>query len=121
MKEQLISFKTAKLAKEKGFDWETKLGYCTTNDVYPIGYVIINTGYGCLSAPTQSLLQKWLREECKINIQIESSPEFNDWIYTIWEKDFCYYIADGDGGDTYEKALEEGLLEALKLIKKAKL
>jgi hypothetical protein len=130
MQEELISFKTAKLAKEKGF-WSDKIGfvkclYTNEGQVYE--------GYDDdfkIPAPTQSLLQKWLRK--KHNIYVIPIPEEdlpNDsWIcqlqyispakskhlvkiiiYPEWYKGV-------EEAGTYEQALEAGLYEALKLIK----
>ena len=65
MKEQLISFSTAKLAKEKGFDNYDVANYYREG----INYALNNSGtstikeVGNYPAPTQSLLQKWLREK----------------------------------------------------------
>ena len=104
MKEQLISFKTAKLAKEKGCELK--------GVIYEDGGV---------SLCTQSLLQKWLREEHNLHIEVCSGKGH-------------YYVKHGGIEDmllqeleilngkkikfkTYEEALEKGLQEALKLIK----
>lgn len=71
MKEELISFKCAKLAKEKGFNvvvWDyyekdTNKHYCSiTREHYNKGYNI--------SAPTQSLLQRWLWETHHIWVEV---------------------------------------------------
>ena len=70
------------------------------------------------SAPTQSLLQRWLREKHKINISmINGSNTVNLYYYEI--NMFNKFPIKGDGSKnyTYEQALEEGLYEALKLIK----
>jgi len=104
MKEKLISLECAKLAKEKGFN------------IICRDFSIIGDGKDTQSLyiPTQSLLQKWLRE--KHNIYI--------WI-TDWDKKYGVEITDNEGNKyqsqgigTYEQTLEVGLLEALKLIKK---
>ena len=73
------------------------------------------------AAPTQSILQKWLRDEHKVFVQIE--------VDQTYEPKFCFglwwYCGDGEweGGTdrsdlyyTYEEALEAGLQEALKLV-----
>ena len=106
MKEQLISFETAKLAKEKGFNIKI---YKNTIDYE-------------LNPPTQSLLQKWLREVHKIHIEIEIAADEElvniiPFIYqiSIYKQKEGYFPRDFY--NTYEEALEEGLLEALKLIK----
>jgi len=70
MKEQLVIFETARLAKEKGFNEET-LYYFRSE--HSLGKNVItyrtNTQMNVWedtqekwSAPTQALLQKWLRE-----------------------------------------------------------
>jgi hypothetical protein len=131
MKEELISFKTAKLAKEKGFDetcslyWQSEGVLC---DKLLRGNWNLKDLDKAFLAPTQSLLQKWLRE--KYNIEVESSRNSNEWVEFIKNKhnaDYplysCTIIQDGDlvygcktHGNTYEEALEEGLQEGLKLI-----
>ena len=120
MEEQLISLETAKLAKEKGFNEECYFTY----DKISKEYCIFKSEYSetnseinkyIYSAPTQSLLQKWLRE--KHNILIFPYINFQ-------EKDYFYCSIFPKNGDrfstedflTYEEALEVGLQEALKLI-----
>lgn len=133
MTEELISFETAKLAKEKGFD-----GYC---------YDCFNS-YGCLNSngwceyiqdndtilpfkssalkkedflrPTQSLLQKWLREvhEIEVNPAQSFTKGGIKMQYNISVESYKYnHLGKYIYGNTYEEALEIGLQEALKLIK----
>ena len=119
MKEQLINFSTAKLAKKKGFNWKTMYHYCGRKVISGGGYETSENSYRhttLIDAPTQSFLQKWLREERDITIEIsfdtitfgyrifnpfKSSDYFSKWIFKTF---------------TYEEALEEGLLAGLKLI-----
>ena len=81
MEEQLISFETVKLAKDKGFDVDK---YLSIDDENPKN---INSNYNPQNYQpwylniTQSLLQKWLREEHNIHINIEydySENHFED-------------------------------------------
>ena len=142
MKEELISFETAKLAKEKGFDLKCIENYDPEGIIQPwdsledvVGnysdideYLYHNNsslGKNYVSAPTQSLLQKWLREEYNIHITV--------WLEDSSGKDFICSYGDSSSMDqalihdenteelmhftTYELALEKGLQEALKLIK----
>jgi hypothetical protein len=142
MEDVLISFETAQLAKEKKFDLEVQA--MTVGKDYPI---VFNpqeespynwnskAGY---SIPTQSLLQKWLREKHKIILFvqheiIDSSESAYTWAIKI-------YIPDGIEGTSkkresdfwkrmdsfnheqawwksYEEALEKGLQKSLKLCK----
>ncbi len=167
MKEQLISFETAKLAKEKDFnilqhsyyfeDGEFKENSLKgTNGYYGEEYefnlsefnenwndkwLTKKTGdrcFGCskqkgyletFSAPTQSLLQRWLREVH--NIYVESYHDLTSdgtkiQFYTSWgflqqkdkngNRNVNGWYDEYNDWKTYEEALEIGLQEALKLI-----
>lgn len=126
MTEELISFETAKLAKEKGFfsfnveDFYTvdkKLVYLR---LYPDESQdeFIDKTRLLTPTPTQSLLQKWLRDKHKINISVEPDWDTGNivkcYVITIW---FDKIIEPLKDHKTYEQALEKGLQEALKLIK----
>ncbi len=125
MKDELVSFETAKLAKEKGFDISTSIVNLT-----------VGTGE-VISIPTQSLLQRWLREVHNYNIQIES--ENGVWCYIVktlpskQDRDFADSKVCEDGDlwlrseimnldwysqeyMSYECALEAGLQYTLKII-----
>ena len=118
MLDELVSLETAKLAYEKGFNIITYPFY-EQFDIKLNRHKNLHEGY---SAPTQSLLQRWLREKHNIHIEIElaSDHELNILIPYIYQFDI---YKDGDGVfdrnfyNTYEEALEVGLYEALKLIK----
>lgn len=154
--DRIVSYKIAKLLKEKGFDWNCYAIYDTRN---PNGFVyeaseeathcdfdnvnIFNnssTEYDFLiAAPTQSLAQKWLREVHNINILV--TYEFIDDSEIAYAWNIVEHVEEGfnrkkDVWDfykskssitkyrmwynTYEEALEEGIIEALMsiLIKK---
>ena len=131
MEDTLIKFETAKLAKEKGFpqepnklkipyynykgefkgdvkDWLRK--YLKNEDTSDVESV---------SAPTQSLLAKWLRERYNIHVtsQIGNLDFINTYHYDIRYIDKNKFKCKVKGNfKTYEEALEAGLQEALKLI-----
>jgi len=122
MTDQLISFETAKSAKEKGFSngstsyWNGILDLQTYDPKFHPNVVHTNNIMQRFryEAPTQSLLQKWLREEHKIDIIIHVTSTTNEYWAHIpnfirgdW-KSICFKI--------YEEALEQGLQQALKLI-----
>lgn len=70
-------------------------------------------------APTQSLLQKWLREKYKIILIIGYQYEYDSTPYSYWiykEEQSLPINQWVDDLETYEEALEKGLQEALKLI-----
>ena len=123
MEEQLISFETAKLAKEKGFYIDCEHGFRINEDgdveFYECWHLHLSDHYekhiketdflyGC---PTQSLLQKWLREVHNIHVVIVGSPLYSPCVMlggtNYWRQ---------DDELSYEEALEKGLQEALKLI-----
>jgi len=134
MKDELISFSTAKLAKDKGFDVPCITVYLTNEMTYDTQYYdslydnsnndeifSLNhkeTSIVC-SAPTQSLLQRWLREKHGISVLVSIDGElmYNWDIFplspttTSQEAGKNYYVTG-----IYEEALEEALLQALKLI-----
>ena len=131
MKEQLISYETGKLAKEKGFDIPSdtcfiigdKKGGSSTRvwkDNDDTKHMIRNP-YFKMYQNTQSLLQKWLREEKRIIVNATPTDNWDDWCYTILGEDLMspfFMILENHGGfKSYEEALEEGLKEALKALK----
>lgn len=151
MKEQLITFDTAKLAKEKVFDLGVNQSYIIYKESYKydddpnhresynVGDIEINTHYhvnNCkgidlsnelyeaYSAPTQSLLQKWLREVHAIHIQIQvlgqfvnGKNKFYSQVIEFGENKWISKLISEKTKFTYEEALEIGLQESLKLIK----
>ena len=141
MKEQLINFETAKLAKEKGFDVYTKKVYVETLEytlemgrggdcTFPYQAPrILNSGrfdtYDIVhcNAPTQELLKKWLREKHNIHMTVDLFPHTEkDRMYQVhgdYKNGEYWNWVDYDGNGTfsnYEDALEFGLQEGLKLI-----
>lgn len=140
--EGYITLKTALLAKLLGFDWECDNVYENSECVKLMYYEGDGTGYtkngnsgigtteiDC-TAPTQSLLHRWLREEYNIDVVI--TPErFKDGInycvqaeqFDLSSDDSYAFVVKGsslfnDNGEypAYELAMEKGLYEGLKLI-----
>lgn len=126
MQEQLISLETAKLAKEKGFLWDCENEYNFNGtlrfDRNPPMYIskyFCNDSLSYFSAPTQSFLQKWLREVHDIHIKVlvyedEGIKSFECTIYSKLVEEEVY---DEKTYPTYEEALEQALIESLKVIK----
>jgi hypothetical protein len=123
MKDTLISFETAKLAKEKGFNWKVNnyfqlktISGGVFEEYLEDSNQDINSDFpqnALFSRPSQSLLQKWLRE--KHNIEVYIIP----WIYnnkTVYDF-FVNYEGESRAYSTYELALETSLIEGLKHIK----
>lgn len=100
IEERTISYDLFESAKLKGFEDYT-------------------THKGKIVLPTQSKLQKWLRDKYFINISIDVGQLINNWMYDIYSfkspntlnismSDMIY--------QTYEDALEIALFETIKHI-----
>ena len=113
MEEKLVSYNVAKLAKEVGFSVVTEYRFFYNSELTT--KTPSQSSKPTIYAPTQSLLQKWLREVHNIDISI--SPSLEKWYYyTIYLNKIC--MDDNEQPlKTYEQAIEEALQEALKLIK----
>lgn len=132
MTEEFVTLETAKLLKEKGFKEDVFTFYeadCVEGDFELFeSYEAenFNARADNFSAPTQSIALKWLREIKGVYVWVEPV------IGKRWKVSFCDFnvptedsdwmeneINKGNGYpvyDTYEKALEVGILETLKLI-----
>ena len=111
MKEQLISFETAKLANITGFTAKFNIDNWYNQDGIQNHHYQLET-YPCT---TQSLLQKWLREEHNIYLTIFNYSKEPNEVLGFRSHIFPYLLTQVFS--TYEEALEKGLQEALKLIK----
>ena len=121
MREELISFTTAKLAKEKRFKIFGEKAYTIDGE----GCIAITSSffnarkYPIYNVVTQTFLQKWLRETKNIMIFIDFHLSEHYFVARIvckensgWES----YKVSNSESKLYERALEIGLQEALKLI-----
>lgn len=130
MTEEHVTLETAKLLKAAGFkeyintfydlvykggsgpEYERDESYDAQN---------YNASVNSFSAPTQYIAQKWLRENKNLHITIYNSA--SGYTYDISKADmgtvlYCFPEGPNDAGnwDTYEEALEAGIIKALKLI-----
>lgn len=116
MEDQLVNFETAKVAKEKGFKIKCDYGFNLQGlESYDTS---IDRANGLLiDRPTQSLLQKWLREIHNIDV-FAMSVRFTGYeeigYYTYCIKGI--YPIKNYRLNSYEEALDIGLFEELKLI-----
>ena len=125
--DEIVTFEVAKLAKEKGFPQDV-FGTCEMKSscyledgrFYKDGCIYpIENAY---TAPTQSLLQRWLREEKKISVEVSWFEVGKKYFWVVKDmnnhdvfkpnttKCMTFY-------DTWEQALESGLKYALKELK----
>lgn len=132
MNEDIVSFETAKVAKEKGFNWSCVKHYDKNGSIFMDDMSNDENDHDEYAAPTQALLQKWLREEHRINVESNYLPNIDQYKCLFIPMDLPkpktfdsiseglnsrkkylgknkYYI--------YEDALEDGLYQALILIK----
>ena len=119
MKEDLISFETAKLAKKKGFNPEgyTVSGYSINgkNSCMAFSTSFSLTKYPILTC-YQAILHRWLRETHNIFIYVDYQGR--PYIKDVKGKTLAEVSKDGKYcGFKYEEGLEMALFEALKLIK----
>lgn len=131
MEERLVNFKTAELAKEKGFKIPVIHGYNSAGNIYIKCHQSkhYNNVKGDFSAPTQSLLQKWLIENHNIYVKEEwfpkedGSPEWGIMLMQGIDNAFNKTFSNFSFNDYYglrEDAIEKACQEGLKLIKNDK-
>lgn len=120
--EDYISFETAKLLKEKGFNERVK-SYYTESGL--AGYMLAlketkNTELdnGFISRPTIQMTMKWLREKgwfiCIIPLAFHCGEKASKFGYNIWAGDNLEvdeFITPAL--DTYEEACEYGIMYCL--------
>jgi len=144
MKElKIASYETVKLAVKKGFDWiqsdDKFYDFYGELDYTFQGYKESTSEYSRYPAPSLELLQKWLREEYNvhINIFVQKSIGYKlnrAFYYSVTKeiddirvkevtnkldktKEIFKEWVDKKANKSYEEALEFGINEALKLVK----
>ncbi len=133
MKESLITFDLAVLAKQKGFNlescrngWHGDFGPLVGDDYpflgtysYYVRCLCNNKEEHQIQRPTQSELQTWLRDDEKVMVWLEPVGKDNHdsvlwtWKLIDWSKNND--TVDGFCKLSYEDALEAGLITALNL------
>lgn len=130
--EDYVSFETAKLLKEKGFNVECLMSYVDKDlmNVYdsdfPSEYELVNCDSEVVDAPTLQMAMKWLREVHKVIPIILTGENSQDSFYywfridTIkegkWED--AIYREDEKAFPTYEQACEAAIKYCLKNLVK---
>ena len=131
IEESYVSFETARMLKEEGFNVPCRGVYVTDRTGYyefreydnkqTADDLCWNTEDGFqyeYLAPTQALAARWLREEHHIFIML--TPVIQGWMYDLFDlKKHQYILCNEDAmTESYEVAFETALREAIKLIKK---
>lgn len=133
MEKQIITIETLQLAKEKGFKPKTVSTSWTFKSLLGEGKLAIGAlvNLQCQSN-LLSEIQKWLRDEHKIDIQIlRNKPGYDEYFVEIYKTDdsskYDFLILKEDDGvyikwfPKYEEAQEQALYKALMLIENEKL
>lgn len=122
--EEICTYEMCKLAKEKGFPQDecgVNIGYYAWDGlrkIHPLvnSFAWYNDEYNhdnLFLAPTQSLLQRWLREEKGIIVIPYYRPVLRMWSATYELTSPCTFEDLRKCFNTYELALEDALKYAL--------
>ena len=121
--ESYVSFKTAKLLKEAGFNVPCKSQYSEGMGVWNVEYTYDFNADDCgYSRPTQALAARWLREVHGIVVDVTFCPpkQEKNWKFFIGEIENMVWEGDYDSSNerylTYEEAMEDAIRQALRLI-----
>lgn len=135
MELQIASLELSQLSKQVEFNWETHYSYAEDNtkqidfhsaidlmgeDKFTIEDIKASedNGYKAYFAPEIDLLSKWLRDIHNINTYVvyKKDEPINKWELHL-QTEFEVEYVPNEIYETYEKALEEGLLQALLYLK----
>lgn len=131
IEESYVSFETAKLLKEAGFEANLKTTYVEEEKdewaFWESGTKRSDYNYfdDTIACPTQALAARWLREKHDTFVKMERVGNFDGkkfrfyWSYSLISvSTACLKSISGGRYDSYEEALEAGLQEAIKMVKK---
>ena len=122
IEEQFVSFDTARLLKEAGFNAPCYAQYSEKgvqwDASYPDNFNADEFGYSC---PTQALAARWLREAHNLHVFACIEYPTGTWFYCIADTT-APCAREGmnmpeANHDTHEGAMEAGIQEAIKFIK----
>ncbi|MBU3813528.1 MAG: hypothetical protein H9791_03345 [Candidatus Bacteroides intestinipullorum] len=124
IEEQFVSLDTARMLKEAGFNVPCRYSYDNVGG-FRWSKIGESTPKGWVPCPTQALAARWLREVHRISVDAEfmaPSTNIDVWKYFIGKMDDMIWPGDFETSERtyaiYEEAMEAGLREAVKLIKK---
>ena len=119
--EQYVSFETARILKEAGFDEVCGTFYVSgkgdTCLMYERNSRLDKGQYSC---PTQALATRWLREVHNLHVYPDRDLYMDRWFHVIRHTETDSTAVSDSVFETAEQALEAGLQEVLELIKKLK-
>ena len=127
IEESYVSFDTAKMLKEAGFEANLKTRYVEEEEdewaFWDSGTKRSDYNYfdDTIACPTQSLAARWLRDVYNVAIYSLYDEDMEQWFYVIdsfTKNPVINGFHSGSEYDDYESAFEAGLQEAIKMIKK---
>ena len=127
IEESYVSFDTAKMLKEAGFEANLKTMYVEEEKdewvFWESGAKRSDYNYfdDTTACPTQALAARWLREVYNVAIYSLYDDDMEQWFYVVdafTKNPVINGFQSGSEYDDYESAFEDGLREAIKLIKK---
>ena len=127
IQEAYVSFETAKLLKDKGFDESCRYYYVNngnlmfTEEYFHNSEIKYGTYTGCIcTAPTLQMAMKWLREVHTLFIEI--TVDLSDVVYPMYNAKIVnlktcdnHYVLGYDRY-SYEEAVETAIINCLNLI-----
>lgn len=117
--EEICTYEVAKLAKERGFDVPTHYAYNENCQKAMYMELCLNRNTKdsrSISAPTQSLLQRWLREEKGYYVYPFFDNESRRWTWVCRELTGDKWIQLLDFEERYFATYELALEDALKYV-----
>lgn len=127
IEESYVSFDTARMLKEAGFEANLKTRYVEEEKdewaFWESGTKRSDYNYfdDTIACPTQALAARWLREVYNVAIYSLYDDDMEQWFYVVdafTKNPVINGFQSGSEYDDYESAFEDGLREAIKLIKK---
>ena len=127
IEESYVSFDTARMLKEAGFEANLRTRYVEEEKdewaFWESGTKRSDYNYfdDTIACPTQALAARWLREVYNVAIYSLYDDDMEQWFYVVdafTKNPVINGFQSGSEYDDYESAFEDGLREAIKLIKK---
>jgi hypothetical protein len=121
---EFATYETVKLGVKKGYNspvssnnfyWDE-----AGRNIHPYNWYTPFNFIHVIHAPTQTVLQRWIRCVLNIHVEIYSNASGWGWILTKINGTGIKEITDDIFFDTYEEALEAGMVKALQHKKKFK-
>lgn len=109
--EDCVSFEVAKLLKDKGFDWASRLWY-NSNGIVSQKYIEPTNNilgkdehFPCV---TNQIVMKWLREVHSIFIQVELY-KYDDYCFEVFQNAHRLIVEKDEVYKSYEEACEAAI------------